>query len=51
MPPWCGGCKLIRKLEHVQRLAWLHITGAIRTTPTRALEITMSAGLSTPVSH
>ena len=28
-----------RKLEHVQRLACLHITGAIRTTPTRALEI------------
>jgi len=28
-----------RKLEHIQRLACLHITGAIRTTPTKALEI------------
>ena len=28
-----------RKPEHVQRLACFHITGAIRTTPTKALEI------------
>ena len=42
MPPWCGGHELKtagRKLEHVQRLACLHITGAIRTTPTNTLEI------------
>ena len=28
-----------RKLKHLQRLACLHITGAIRTTPTNTLEI------------
>jgi len=28
-----------RKLEHLQRLACLYITGALRTTPTKALEI------------
>ena len=42
MPPWCGGHELKtagRKLEHVQRLACLHITGAVRTTPTNTLEI------------
>jgi len=31
------GCR--KKLDHIQRLACLHITGAVRTTPTSALEI------------
>jgi len=33
-------------LEHVQRLACLHITGAIRTTPTKALEIIVGLPLT-----
>jgi len=28
-----------KQLEHVQRIACLYITGAIRTTPTSALEV------------
>jgi len=30
-----------RKFKHLQRLACLLITGALRTTPTKALEITV----------
>ena len=44
MLQWCGGLGWIKKvacnkLNHIQRLACLYITGAVRTTPTLALEI------------